>query len=141
MKKWIIVWVFIVFLGLFTACNSLDTRDLNEKNSWKENLVWGNCEYKTYSGSCEIISIEKNENLNIVKYKYSSKDSFTKKYEDRVYTLTLANWEKLSNVFVEKYWIKTWKVYNCSMNVEVKWTCSPIVINLDGIDTTDYKTK
>lgn len=113
-----------------------------------EHLVGGQCEYKVYEGRAKIISIAKrSESDNYPYERYEVKFIFTPDHEikeayaqteGKEFLLLLTNSSYPGPKFLEKYSIKTGKVFACYLKVIIKGTCTPVLFEFPDIKLDDY---
>lgn len=128
-------------------------------NATSEMLVGGKCSYDYYNGTCRICSIlQSDESVGQmamlggpgyagyeVKYVFIPKDELPEGILDIVdkclgcnNTLLLCNSWYPGPKFLEKYNITEGAVFNCTLEVIKTGTCTPIIIELSGIERCDY---
>jgi hypothetical protein len=132
-------------LGFFLLCVSSGYPD---DMATGDHLVGGRCEYKTYEGHAEIISITKKTEPNRyskeryeVKFSFTPKREINEKYaktEGREFLLLLNDSSYPGPKFLKKYDLQVGKVFRCDLQVIIKGTCSPLVFKIPDISLDDY---
>lgn len=113
-----------------------------------ERLIGGPCEYTQYKGHAKIISItKKNERESYLHERYEVKFLFIPdqeikesyaQAEGKEFLLMLSNSSYPGPKFLEKYGIRTEKVFDCNLKVIIKGTCTPILFEFPSIALDDY---
>ena len=113
-------------------------------------VLGGPCDYKTYKGHATITHIAKKEIHRVseppyqsyeVKFIFSPDEGIDEPHgriEGREYILMLTNSRYPGPKFLEKYGIEAGKSFECHLNVIVRGTCTPILIEFPTIDLRDY---
>ena len=138
---------FFLVVGCEGSVNALEQE--GEKSA--PIVVGGPCEYKGYKGKATIVSICKKESPS--DYNGPTYDSYEVKFcfhteekikeafaqvEGREYILKLTNSWYPGPKFLDKYGIKEDKIFNCTLKVSTKGTCTPVVFDFPDIDLSDY---
>lgn len=111
----------------------------------------GPCEYKTYTGYAEIISIHLEEltkgtsgpphESHEVKFLFISYQPIEEAYaqvDGKPQRLTLANSWNPGPRFLEKYGIEEGKTFDCHLNVITRGVCTPVMFAFPDINLSDY---
>jgi len=113
-------------------------------------ILGGPCEYKGYRGQARIVSVQpvlsagENGTTFEVAFSFHSavpiSESFART-EGRTFLLTMRNGTYPGQKFLEKYRIETDRVFDCTLQVITKGTCTPTQFEFAGIDLNDYGTR
>ena len=115
-------------LWVISAC-----AEMKEKEGIR---VGGICEYKAYKGRAKIISITPRKGDTDLKNEYEIKFLFFPEEEimepyaradGKEFLLLINNAYFPDRPFIQKYDIKIGKIFDCSLRVIVKGTCTPIL--------------
>jgi len=111
----------------------------------------GPCEYKSYPGRAEIISVARIElprghpgpphDTYEVWFRFIPDHPIAESHgrvDGKPQLLTLANSWHPGPRFLEKYGIAPGRVFPCNLKVITRGTCSPRVFEFPGIDRGDY---
>lgn len=102
--------------------------------------VGGECEYKTYRGTAEIVSITQRPEAPKeyeVRFSFLAKEPVQEEFarvEGREYLLLLSNGSYPKADFLATYGIAVGKRFDCSMKVITKGTCTPILFEFPTLD-------
>jgi len=109
--------------------------------------VGGPCEYNQYRGKARIVSVtrmaEQQQGREKFEVKFNFlpeeeiKESFAR-VEGREFLLLLTNSTYPEGLFLERYQIKTGKIFDCILKVIRKGTCTPMLFEFPGINLSDY---
>ncbi len=163
MKKIIILTILVLGLVL-VGCTKISEIQIKQDNENKQNStekktseprLGGACEYDNYSGSCKIVSINELNNLpgdTEPKYlpQYEVRYRFIPDDEDMIdapgmsllntdikWGIGSSNWN-VGPEYMEKYNIELNKVFNCVYKKIVRGTCTPGIIDIEGLNKYDY---
>ncbi|MBI5585116.1 MAG: hypothetical protein HY892_14985 [Deltaproteobacteria bacterium] len=113
-------------------------------------VLGGPCAYQRYPGRARILSITPvtppGETGTVFEVRYSfhpeekNRETFAQT-EGRTFLLTLKNGTYPSQKFLDKYRIEKGRVFDCSLQVITKGTCTPTLFEFTGIDLGDYGTR
>jgi hypothetical protein len=114
-------------------------------------IVGGPCQYKSYPGRAEIISVRKVEPGPVqgappydpfeVKFSFRSDGKIEEpraQVEDKEHLLTLTNSFYPGTRFLQKYGITVGQVFDCNLMVIQQGTCTPVIFDFPSIDLSDY---
>ena len=152
-----ISWCFVLSLLLFCkiAVAQGGTERIkavdSEADDPEAKIGGGPCDYKEYKGKATIFSIRKKKAAKGYGGKsidgYDVKFSFVPfgeikeshgKVEGKLYSLKLTNSWYPGSKFLEKYNIKEGKIFDCTIKVITKGTCTPILFDFPEITLSDY---
>jgi len=135
--------IILIILSLIWVPSAYAEDKLGEKP-----LVGGQCEYKQYEGTAEIISMTKiarsihdPHERDEVKFKfvpYKRIEETFARTEGREFLLMLSNSSYPGQRFLEKYGIEVGKVFDCHLKVITKGTCTPVLFEFPSIKLDDY---
>ena len=128
--------IIIIILVTFMTLSWIAFIDAEEKNITEKRLVGGSCEYKSYSGSATIVSIQESVPTSEAKDKYYEilfsfqtdqliDESFVRT-EKKNYSLLDKN-TLPDQTFVTRHGITVNRVFPCVMKVIVRGTCTPVM--------------
>ena len=139
-----IVLTLIELLAIFLSCACAI-------HTPKEPSAGGPCDYKKYQGQAKIISISpktgprhNSRDIYEVKFSFSTTQEIVEKFaqpEGKEFLMLLNNSAYPNTQFLEKYNIRVGKVFECSMNVIVQGTCTPVTFEFPTIRLDDYIDK
>jgi hypothetical protein len=114
-------------------------------------IVGGPCQYKSYPGRAEIVSVRKVEAGQVqgalpyepfeVKFSFRADGKVEEPHarvESKEHLLTLINSFYPGPKFLQKYGIKVGQVFDCNLMVILQGTCTPVVFEFPAIDLGDY---
>ena len=114
-------------------------------------MVGGPCQYKSYPGRAEIISIRKVEPGSVqgappydpfeVKFSFRSDGKIEESHtqvEGKEHLLTLTNSFYPGTRFLQKYGITVGQVFDCNLMVIQQGTCTPVIFDFPAIHLGDY---
>jgi hypothetical protein len=114
-------------------------------------IVGGPCQYKSYPGRAEIISVRKIEPGPVlgappyepfeVKFSFRSDGKIEEPHaqvEGKEHLLTLTNSFYPGTRFLQKYGIKVGQVFDCNLMVIQQGTCTPVIFDFPAMDLGDY---
>ena len=114
-------------------------------------MVGGPCQYKSYPGRAEIISIRMVEPGPVqgappydpfeVKFSFRSDGKIEESHaqvEGKEHLLTLTNSFYPGTRFLQKYGITVGQVFDCNLMVIQQGTCTPIIFDFPAMDLGDY---
>ena len=114
-------------------------------------MVGGPCQYKSYPGRAEIISIRKVEPGPVqgappydpfeVKFSFRCDGKIEEPHaqvEGKEHLLTLKNSFYPGARFLQKYGIQVGRVFDCNLMVIQQGTCTPVIFDFPAIDLGDY---
>ncbi len=117
-------------------------------------MVGGPCSYTSYPGTCSIVSIDETDETRgqsahagyagrrvvfdymprgVVPQTVLIADAIARRHE-----LRLVNSWHPGPRFVEKYAIRVGAEFACRLDIIRRGTCTPVIIEFDAIDRTDY---
>lgn len=160
-----LIVLIILFLGLvFVGCTKTSEIQVKQDNENKKNYtekktsefqLGESCEYDNYPGSCKIVSIKELNNLpgnTEPKYlpQYEVRYRFIPDNADMIDALGMkllntdikwgigsSNWN-VGPEYMEKYNIEPNKMFNCVYKKIIRGTCTPDIINIEGLNRYDY---
>ncbi|MDO8521605.1 MAG: hypothetical protein Q7S52_05815 [bacterium] len=164
-KGFTTVAMILIILGVAVVVGMVYYAGKNNSQTISDNatpVLGGGCSYEEMKGECRIISIAKTQNSldqknssgyegfevkfsfipptgsqnNINVNGFDLNDFMTKKS-----LLQLANSWYPGPQYLQKYNITEDAVFACTLKVESKGTCAPVVVDFDEVDTTDYFEK
>jgi len=105
--------------------------------------VGGQCEYKAYKGQGKIVSIIPSKGSNSSKDEYEinflfySEQKIKESYaqiEGREFPLLINNAHSPRKTLIQKYNLKVGEIFNCTLLVIVKGTCTPLMFEFPFIE-------
>ncbi|MCP4578607.1 MAG: hypothetical protein GY846_20215 [Deltaproteobacteria bacterium] len=130
-------WFFMFFAVVLMSVSCAET-----KNKEIRRVVGGPCNYKSYPGKAEVVSLTKTDDGYDVKFVFHSEKTPRETYarvEGKTHRLLLIEGSRPKLRFLKKYGIETGKVLSCNLDVIVKGTCTPILFKFPTVDLTDYE--
>jgi hypothetical protein len=114
-------------------------------------IVGGPCQYKSYPGRAEIVSVRKVERGPVqggplydpfeVKFSFRCDGKIEEPHaqvEGKEHLLTLINSYYPGAKFLQKYGIEVSRVFDCNLMVIQQGTCTPVIFDFPAIDLGDY---
>lgn len=117
-------------------------------------MVGGPCSYTSYEGLCSIVSVSETDETRIqsgdggysgrrVVFNFTPRGAVPQTVLvanaiARQHELRLANSWHPGPRFLEKYGVKVGAELPCRLDVIRRGTCTPVIIEFDGIDRADY---
>ena len=129
--------LYIVILGVLLGCA------IPEPGVGKTTVVGGPCQYRSYPGQAEIVSVSKSEEAPLsagerydVKFRFIPdgpiEESFAR-VEERSFSLLPDRVNPPDRAFIEKFGIRPGKRYECTLQVIKKGTCTPILFDFPSL--------
>jgi hypothetical protein len=138
------------YVGAASAPNTGDGNPPSDQRP-PPKMVGGPCEYKTYTGRAEIISVRlialpkghpgpphENYEVKFIFFPNQRIDESYAQVENKPQLLTLTNSWYPGPRFLEKYGIAEGKTFDCRLKVITRGTCTPVVFTFPEIDLGDY---
>jgi hypothetical protein len=113
-------------------------------------VIGGPCEYKSYKGRAQIITVRSANGPGETGKSYEVTFSFQPESkisepfaqtEGRTFQFTLKNGSPPSQKFLEKYRIEPGRIFDCTLQVITRGSCTPTLFEFAGIDRGDYGTR
>lgn len=110
-------------------------------------VLGGPCAYKNYPGRAQIVAITPASPPGAtgvvfeVRYSFQTQEKIIEPFaqtEGRTFSLTLKNGTYPDQTFLDRYRIETGRVFECTLKVITKGTCTPTQFEFVGIDLGDY---
>ena len=114
-------------------------------------IVGGPCQYKSYPGRAEIVSVRKVEPGPVqgappydpfeVKFSFRSDGKIEESHaqvEGKEHLLTLTNSFYPGTRFLQKYGIRVGQVFDCNLMVIQQGACTPVLFDFPAMDLGDY---
>lgn len=129
--------LYIVIPGLLLGCAAA------ESGTGKTPLVGGPCEYRSYPGQAEIVSVSKSEATPVsagerydVKFRFTPAGPIEERFarvEERSFSLLPDRVNPPDRAFIEKFDIRPGKRYECTLQVITKGTCTPLLFDFPSL--------
>jgi hypothetical protein len=129
--------LYIVIPGLLLGCAAA------ESGTGKTPLVGGPCEYRSYPGQAEIVSVSKSEAAPVsagerydVKFRFIPDGPIEERFarvEERSFSLLPDRVNSPDRAFIEKFDIRPGKRYECTLQVITKGTCTPLLFDFPSL--------
>ncbi|HOD35179.1 MAG TPA: hypothetical protein PLR20_06820 [Syntrophales bacterium] len=136
-KSKILSILYSVIPGLLLGCT------LAESGTGKTPLVGGPCQYRSYPGQAEIISVSKSESVPVsaverydVKFRFIPDGPIEEPFarvEERSFSLLPDRVNPPGRAFIEKFDIRPGKRYDCILQVIKKGTCTPLIFDFPSL--------
>jgi hypothetical protein len=141
--KWFCVFFSVSFMSV--ACAETKPGEIGR-------VVGGPCNYKTYPGTAQVVSIEKayvisqdgkknadGYDVHFVFHPQITPEQPYARVEGKTHALLLTNGSRPRMGFLKKYGIAAEKTLPCELAVIVKGTCTPIIFKFPTVNLTDYE--
>jgi len=137
--KTLLSLILMILQLIFTsiACHS-------SENPRPAPTVGGHCEYKTYRGEAEIVSVKhtKDSGKNFeVRFVFQTDETIKEKHgyvEGKENVLLMSNSSYPGRQFLRKYGIDKGKRFECRLKVITRGSCSPVLFDFPSINLNDY---
>lgn len=139
------IWsiLYIVIPAMFLGCA------LAESGTGKTPMVGGPCEYRSYPGQAEIVSVSRSETASVpagelydVMFRFIPDGTIEERFaqvEERTFSLLPDRVNPPDRAFIEKFDVRPGKRYDSVLLVIKKGTCTPLLFDfpsLTGSETT-----
>jgi hypothetical protein len=108
----------------------------------------GPCEYREYKGLATITSVvskidhrKESNDKYLVKFSFTPEAEVKEKFaqpEGKEFVLLLGNSEYPGSKYLQKYGIRVGTIFDCTMKVIVRGTCTPVLFEFRTINLNDY---
>jgi len=129
--------LYVVIPGLLLGCA------IAESGTGKTPMVGGPCQYRSYPGQAEIISVSKSEAAPVsagerydVIFRFIPDGPIEELFaraDDRSFSLLPDRVNPPDRAFVEKFDIRPGKRYECTLQVITKGTCTPLIFDFPSL--------
>jgi len=126
------VLVFIFCLIPLFSCNAADSSAAKVR-------VGGACDYNTYKGEAEIVSVIKRTDapqLFEIKFAFHPQENIREEFarpEGKTWTLVQKDFSYPKKNFLIRYGIKTGKRFPCCLKAIARGTCTPVLFEFPSI--------
>ncbi len=129
--------LYMAIPGLLLGCA------LAESGTGKTPMVGGPCQYRSYPGQAEIVSVSQSEVVPAsagdrydVKFRFMPDGPIEERFarvEDRSFSLLPDRVNPPDRAFIEKFDIRPGKRYECTLQVITKGTCTPLIFDFPSL--------